>query len=102
MVAERMERLRALASNLWWSWDAEATALFASIDPFRWKKYGHNPVALLQDVEPDHLQQVLAGAIGQRVDIVWGRFREYLEAESWCSRAAPKVADQGVAYFSME
>ena len=37
MVVERMEHLRALASNLWWSWDAEATALWAEVDPFRWE-----------------------------------------------------------------
>jgi glycogen phosphorylase len=102
MVMERMERLRALASNLWWSWDADATAMWAEVDPFRWEKYGHNPVALVQDVEPERWQELLTGAFGDRVDQTWRRFRAYLEAPSWCERAAPELLRHGVAYFSME
>lgn len=102
MVAERMERLRSLASNLWWSWDAEATALWAEVDPFRWEKYGRNPVALLQDVERERWDELLGSPFGSRVDAVWERFRAHLEGEGWCAGAAPALLAKGVAYFSME
>src|SRR5687767_59580 len=102
MVAERMDRLRALAKNLWWSWNAEATAMWAEVDPLRWEKYGHNPVVLVQDVEPERWEELLNGPFGARVDSVWLRFRAYLEADSWCAGAAPELLAHGVAYFSME
>ena len=32
-VAPTQERLRRLASNLWWSWDQDTTSLFRDLDP---------------------------------------------------------------------
>ncbi|MEQ1502750.1 MAG: alpha-glucan family phosphorylase [Myxococcota bacterium] len=96
------ERLTALAQNLWWSWDTEATALWAEVDPFRWERYGHNPVALLRDVEPDRWQALAASPFAARVDATYERFRQYLDGVGWCATGAPALLRGGVAYFSME
>src|SRR5581483_2219554 len=37
-VAPAHQRLRALAQNLWWSWDDETTSLFREIDPVLWRE----------------------------------------------------------------
>ena len=99
-----IERLRHLAHNLWWSWDQEATALFAGIDPFRWERNGHNPVALIGDLEPELLQQLASStSFRTTLDRVWARFDAYNSDQSWADGAVPElVAQGGVAYFSME
>ena len=54
-VAPAHQRLRALAQNLWWSWDPETTSLFREIDPALWRDLDHNPLALLQQISPARL-----------------------------------------------
>jgi len=90
--------LHDLAYNLWWSWDTEATALWSEIDPLRWERDRHNPVALLRDVESARWAELRAEpAFLERVAAVSRRFRAYLKADSWSPPGAPRVA-----YFSME
>src|SRR3954462_15976397 len=51
----KIERLQDVAFNLWWSWEPEAQALFASIDPQLWEVVSHNPVKLLRNVHQEKL-----------------------------------------------
>ncbi|MEQ1568897.1 MAG: alpha-glucan family phosphorylase [Myxococcota bacterium] len=102
MATTMHERLTALAANLWWSWDTEATSLWSEIDPFRWERHGHNPVALLQDVEPERLATLEASPFAARVERVHARFRTYVESRGWCAREVPELLETGIAYFSME
>src|SRR5258708_32472104 len=43
-------RLEELASNLWFSWDRPARALFARLDTALYEAVGQNPKALLKGV----------------------------------------------------
>ncbi len=97
-------RIQALASNLWWSWDAEATALWRRVDPFRWEAYHHNPVALLHDVEQARWGELVADeSFMDTLEAVWKRFEAYLEGPGWAAAAAPELYENGgIAYFSME
>ena len=72
------------------------------IDPFRWERYQHNPIALLHDVERSRLQDLEDSPFAEKVDAVWRRFQDYLEGEGWCARNLPELLASGVAYFSME
>lgn len=95
--------LTALAYNLWWSWDAEATSLWEEIDPFRWGHHRSNPVALLRDVEPARWAELAADpAFSARVTAVYDRFRTYVEGDSWVQWDVPALRERRVAYFSME
>jgi len=96
MSEDAMRReLEALAYNLWWSWDTEATALWAGIDPLRWERDRNNPVALLRDVEPERWAELYADpSFVERVAAVCRRFRAYVEASP--------ADGPTVAYFSME
>ena len=90
-----LARLMELSQNLWWSWDPQATELFASLDRHRWEALDHNPVALLQE-----LGELPAG-IKDRVDAVYERFRSYLhEPDTWARRSQPELGR--VVYMSME
>ena len=44
------ERLAALGSNLWWSWDHRLDAVFRRIDADLWDHLRHNPSAFVCDV----------------------------------------------------
>ncbi len=93
-----LKDLHELAYNLWWSWDSEASALWAEIDPFRWERDRHNPITLIRDVEPERWEELAADKeYVARVSSVTRRFREYMKASSWSPAGSPRIA-----YYSME
>ena len=53
----RLERLRDLANNLWWSWNHEAIELFRRLDRDLWEASGHNPVLMLGTIRQERLRQ---------------------------------------------
>lgn len=56
----RIGRLNELASDLWWSWNAEARNVFRDLDYPLWRFTDHNPVLLLHLVETDRLEHAAA------------------------------------------
>jgi glycogen phosphorylase len=96
-----VERLRELAYNLWWSWNPQATRLFAWIDQDHWRRY-HNPVQLLINVEPSHWQRLLSDpAFRQAYTSVMRDFDAYHARPRWFDPYASQVPGP-VGYFSME
>lgn len=97
-----LEPLRRLASNLFWTWNTEAAALFQRMDRERWETSAHNPVRLLQTIPPEALAE-LEGDQGFLTELrrVSHAFDEYMQS-------APRLAVQGtsetevIAYFSLE
>ncbi len=90
-------RLVALAENVWWCWDAGATALFRGFDAERWEEVNHDPFALLAEL-PD---TALAAREGE-LRAVEERLASYLAAtDTWAARSVPALRDP-VCYFSME
>src|SRR2546422_10028195 len=51
-LPERIAGLAAVASNLSWSWNRNARALFRSLDPALWRRTQHNPIELLRRGDP--------------------------------------------------
>jgi starch phosphorylase len=47
-LPERIARLEDLAVDLWWSWHAEARAVFRRIDYTIWRSTAHNPARMLR------------------------------------------------------
>jgi len=98
-----IERLRELVSNLRWSWDHEAIALFRRLDPELWEASGHNPVRMLGTISQARLQAV-ARDEGFRTHLarVLQAHDNYMAAGStWFGRRHPGEKGQ-VAYFSAE
>jgi glycogen phosphorylase len=103
-IAPAQERLWALARNLWWSWDNDASSLFRDLDPLRWRQLNHNPVALLNEYPLAKLEARAAELIlHSRINYTYRRLREYQDAErTWGARRAGILRPRPVAYFSAE
>jgi len=101
----QIERLHAIAFNLWWSWDTEAQSLFAAIDPGQWESVNHNPVKLLRTV---HQAKLDAAATNpeflKAYKAVLAAFDAYMDphAATWFSTTYGDKRDQVIAYFSAE
>ena len=103
-VAPAHQRLRALAENLWWSWDDDSTQLFRQLDPTLWAELGHNPIALLDRLPIQVLEERSAQfGLHSRINYAYRRLQEYLTAtHTWGARHAGVLWAQPVAYFSAE
>ena len=103
-IPQRLARLHELAFNLWWTWSAEAQALYASIDPQLWTASEHNAVRVLAEVAPQRLDALVEDRdFLARYDRVLKQFDAYMHPKStWFSRTYPQAADKTIAYFSAE
>lgn len=103
-IAPLQERLWSLARNLWWSWDHDSCSLFNDLDPARWERLNHNPVALLSEMPLAEIQR-RAGELmlHSRINFAYRRQREYLQADrTWGATHASVLRTRPVAYFSAE
>ncbi|OGJ89984.1 MAG: hypothetical protein A2248_10320 [Candidatus Raymondbacteria bacterium RIFOXYA2_FULL_49_16] len=103
-IPKKIERLRDLAYNIWYAWNADALELFSMLDPLLFEKIGNNPVALLELVEPKKLEEIADNeGYFQLYENVIKRFDKYCSsAKSLLSNGSAITPDRPVAYFSME
>jgi starch phosphorylase len=102
--SQLVEKLRELARNLWWVWQANVIALFRELDPALWRKVDHNPVEFLKRLPAEQLERRAAEmALDSRIDYAFRRLAEYLkDTDSWGSINASILRSRPVAYFSAE
>lgn len=94
-LPDTLSALQRLSHNIWWSWNPDAQALFASIDPERFVELNYNPVALLETIEPQRIQELAKDkTFLKQLKSVEKQFDAYLAEPP---RKGPKLA-----YFSME
>src|SRR6185295_5184011 len=78
-IPDAIAGLERLARNLWWSWDPEATALFAELYPAKWEASRHSATSFLRDIYPEDLAAKAADpAYLARVKRVMQCFDAYL------------------------
>ena len=95
-IPEKLKPLEELSHNLWWSWNQDATDMFASIDPKLWAELNENPVELLEQLSYDTLKKLENDPqFVEKLQKVHGNFRDYM-AEG------PKMGMPFISYFSME
>ncbi|MEA3375904.1 MAG: alpha-glucan family phosphorylase [Chloroflexota bacterium] len=100
---ERIEGLRRLAYNLWWSGHRRAWQLFQMLDPHVWRDSDHNPIRML-DALPGDLLEEAAGRQDflAHYDAVMDEFQRAESAEGgWFPERYGSVRSP-VAYFSAE
>lgn len=102
-IPESIAFLAELSTNLWWSFDGEAQALYRSIDPDHWQGQ-RNPVSLLLDTPQSRFDELAADdAFVANVASAEARFRKYMSAEkTWYASVGRPLGDQSIAYFSAE
>jgi starch phosphorylase len=96
--------LAALATNLSWSWSREARALFRAVDERLWRETRHNPIEVLQRVDPARLTELARDPdFLRRFDEVQRLAAREATAEgTWFQRQFPEVERRPVAYFCAE
>jgi len=103
-LPDRINRLDELTLNLWWSWHARARNVFRTLDYQLWKLSGHNPVREMSEVNPYILQAAAADpSFLSLYDSVMAELDSDMKAsDTWFAKQYPNLADNPVAYFSME
>ena len=103
-LPRRIGRLGELAYNLWWTWNPDATRLFARLDYDLWESLSHNPILLLRQIERAALNSAAQDKdYLATFDRVFTEFDSYLAAKkTWTLSAHPELIDSPIAYFSME
>jgi len=103
-LPRRLERLKELASNMWWSWYPDSPEIFKRIDNMLWIETYHNPVKFLRQVK----RKTLNAAVHNRkvldlYDRTLAAFDAYLaRTDTWYARTHPDQSDHSIAYFSTE
>jgi glycogen phosphorylase len=103
-IAPVQERLWSVARNLSWCWDSDCISLFRDLNPTRWWQLNQNPIALLNEMPLEEIEE-RATELGlhSRINYVYRRQQEYLHADrTWGSMNAGILRPHPVAYFSAE
>ncbi len=103
-LPERIEGLHGVARNLRWSWSREARALFRAIDDTLWHLTRHNPIDLLQRVDPARLAACARDPeFLRRYDALMEQnAREASARETWFDTSYPDLPGRIIAYFCAE
>ncbi len=98
------ERLRALAHNLWWTWHPEVISIFTDLDPHLWRQVDHNPIAFLNQITPEQVEERAAELVlHSRINYAFRRLNEYMEQQkTWGIIHCGNVNNRPVVYFSAE
>ncbi len=103
-LPDRIKRLDELASDLWWSWNAESRQVFRRLDYPLWRQTAHNPVRMLQLVPAERLARAAADAEWVELyDRVIARLDAARAARNtWCESECGELKGKTIAYFSAE
>jgi starch phosphorylase len=98
------KRLQALAQNLWWTWHPEVIGIFTDLDPHLWREVEHNPIAFLNQITRDQVEERASELVlHSRINYAFRRLNEYLEQEkTWGAIHGGNLNDRPVVYFSAE
>ncbi len=95
-LPEELSPLQEMAGNLWWSWNKEASELFRSILPEKWVESNYNPIAILDEMPNDRIQELLEDKdFMKRLKSVNKEYQGYMAAKS-------KAKGPKIGYFCME
>jgi len=95
-LPEELKPLKVIAHNLWWSWTGAAIELFQSIDPENWVASRYNPVAIIDGLSLERMNELVADKdFMAKLKSVEKAYQAYM-------KASPKADAPQIAYFSME
>ncbi|HMC76729.1 MAG TPA: alpha-glucan family phosphorylase [Vicinamibacterales bacterium] len=102
-LPERIKRLPELATDLWWTWNAQAREVFRLLDYPLWRQTAHNPVLMLRGVSDELLH---LAAHDERFLSVYDEALDALDRarsaqDTWWQHRFGATAGP-IAYFSAE
>ncbi|MCW8131820.1 MAG: alpha-glucan family phosphorylase [Planctomycetota bacterium] len=102
-LPQKLEVLRKIANNVWWSWSQQTRELFTRLDRDLWEATGHNPVALLGRISQERLEEAAKDeGFLAHLNRVAETLDAYLNSKSWYQIQYPDVPKYTFAYFSAE
>ncbi|MFH2219226.1 MAG: alpha-glucan family phosphorylase [Pseudomonadota bacterium] len=98
------ERLRVLAQNLWWTWHPDVIRFFSDLDPHLWRQVSHNPIAFLNMITPEEVEERASELVlHSRINYAFRRLNEYMvKHKTWGSVHCGNLHNRQVVYFSAE
>jgi len=98
------ERLLALADNLLWTWHPEVISLFTDLDPHLWREVDHNPIAFLNKISPEQIEERASELVlHSRINHLFRRLNEYMvKTKTWGAIHCAPLRGRPVVYFSAE
>jgi starch phosphorylase len=98
------ERLSVLAQNLWWTWHPEVISIFTDLDPLLWRQTDHNPIAFLNRITPEKVEERASELVlHSRINYAFRRLNEYMEKDrTWGSTHCSNLNKRPIVYFSAE
>ncbi len=95
--------LKEVAYNFYWSWNREAFEVFNDINPDYWKWCMHNPVLLLNKMDPSYLEYVIEKKhMGSKILNIYNEYRYYMERKTYFEETFYRPKGPEIAYFSAE
>ncbi|MBN1339907.1 MAG: alpha-glucan family phosphorylase [Bacteroidales bacterium] len=95
-IPEKLESLKQLANNVWWTWNYEAVELFEMAGQELWELHQHNPISMLENLNYQRFLDLESdNHFMEKMKEVVEKFEEYLKASALEKESL-------VAYFSME
>ncbi|MEO7166140.1 MAG: alpha-glucan family phosphorylase [Spartobacteria bacterium] len=100
----KLEPLREMVFNLWWTWEPSARRLFRHLDPQLWNRTNHNPVRMLQLSRQARLVEVAEDEVFLReLAEVHSSYKNYLaRKDTYGKTGAGQAIKKPIAYFSAE
>ncbi|MBS1518131.1 MAG: alpha-glucan family phosphorylase [Bacteroidetes bacterium] len=96
-------KLKEIAYNLSWSWSKETVELFNDINPDFWNWSQHNPVMVLNEINPNYLEFILEKKnLGSRINSIYADYQNYMNKTTFFEEKYFKSKDPIIAYFSAE
>lgn len=102
-LPEKLESLREIVHNLYWTWNHDAIELFRRLDRKLWEETHHNPVLMLGKISQDRLNQVaLDDSFISHMNRVFVQLNVYMEERTWYQKNYSYDGKDFIAYFSAE
>jgi starch phosphorylase len=102
-LPEKLEPLREIVFNLYWTWNQDAIELFRRLDIKLWDQTHHNPVLMLGKISQERLNEVATDdSFISHMNRVLVQLNVYLEEKTWYQRKSNYGKESVIAYFSAE
>ncbi len=102
-LPEKLEPMREIVYNLFWTWNHDAIELFRRLDRKLWEESHHNPVLMLGKISQERLDEVAADdSFISHMHRVFVQLNVYVEEKTWYQKNYKYDGDKFIAYFSAE
>ena len=97
-----VEKVSHLATDLRWTWNHAADALWMKVDPHTWRRT-ESPPAVMQNLTRERLEELAADPqLRRQVERLAAAYEEYYSRPGWFGETHANSELRRIAYFSME